>query len=98
MKCVKSKIIKKFTTRKLKGGNNEDSPSHGAPVRNDSKHFEDNLERVFKVEAFKSAFNLSKIDEKFNISKKVDGAKKKLLKLIHLDDCFEEDQVSDILG
>ena len=98
IECVKSKILKKFTTRTLKRPIYDDSHSYKTPVKNDSKHFQDTHDRIFKVESFKSAFNLTKIDEKYNISKKVDGAKKKLLKIIHLNDCFEEEQVRDLLG
>ena len=72
VQCIKSKVMKKFTTRKLKGSidNSNNSPT-------DNK----------KYDHFEATPDIKLVD-----------AKKKLLKLIHLDDCFEDEKVRASCG
>ena len=82
VKCVKNKIAQKVFEKK-----NQKFPSYyhsnyfnfteSNQMRRNSQHY--NFEKL------KQKLNFSHITSKFNIS----GIKKKLLKLVQLDDCFE---------
>ena len=104
VKCIKTKIVKKFREKKyLKEPSPSDydyypNQSQTDFERQKSDHYylnEPNV--VFEsskiVEKFKSKFNFSRIEQKLNISGKLNSLKKKFLRLVQLEDCFEEEEV-----
>jgi hypothetical protein len=97
IKCVKSKISKKIFKNKLQKQNvyqNQMDYPYYYQETNYTNSSNPNFasSKVFEFERFKSKFNLSRIEQKLNISGIVNGVKKKVLKLVQLDDCFEEEE------
>jgi hypothetical protein len=94
--CVKSKISKKIFKNKLLKQNSYqnqmDYPYYQETNYTNSSEPNSASSKVFEFERFKSKFNLSRIEQKLNISGIVNGVKKKVLKLVQLDDCFEEEE------
>ena len=82
VKCIKNKIVKWVFQKKLTKG-------HTYNNYNNYKHTEINQKRrnlqFLKFKNLKLKLSFNQIANKFNIS----GIKQKLLKLVHLDDCFE---------
>ena len=96
IKCVKSKISQKIFKNKLKKQSQnqaDNNQTENYSYTSNSNEINTASSKVFEFEKFKSNFNFSRIEQKLNISGIVNGVKKKVLKLVQLDDCFEEDAV-----
>ena len=79
------------------GSDDNGSDSNGSDYNgSDDNGSDDNgpfENKVFQIEKVKSIFNLSRIDERLNFSRTLNKITKKVLKLIKLDDCFEDEVV-----
>jgi hypothetical protein len=86
MKCVKSKIVQKFSEKKLKHGNGH----LYKPIATSGTDYQPSDSIYSKADdfkKFKSAVNTTKA----GLSDLGSGLKKKFLRLIRLDDCFEDE-------
>lgn len=90
VKCIKTKFVRKFRERKMNRYPKEPKPEF---YNNPSESVDFERSKIFEIEKFRSNFNFSGIEQKLNISGKLNSVKKKFLKLVQLEDCFEEEEV-----
>ena len=84
VKCIKNSIAKEVSNKKFKKFPKKHHYSFNyAKSNRKPRHSE-----YYNFEKFKQKLNLSHITSKFKIS----GLKKKVLKLVDLDDCFEVEE------
>ncbi len=93
IKCVKSKISRKISSKKLQKQNHLKHPyHHKTNSANSSKRNSSANSNVLEFENFQSKLNLIPNQQKLNMSRVVTEVKKKVLKLLQLEDCFEEEE------
>jgi hypothetical protein len=90
VKCIKNKIVKKIRDKTFKTFPKKVKPEYSYYPSQLQTDFESS--KIFEIEKFKSKFNFSQIEQKLNISGKLNTLKKKFLRFVQLEDCFEVEE------